>query len=392
VGTVDNGKDAIVRAFPKPGGPSLTLVVPAFNEADRLAGGVARLTEAVEAGAIDPARTELLVVDDGSTDGTGEHARRLLVPMPWARVLRLEHNTGKGAAVRAGVAQARGAVVAFTDADMAIDPLQVPRFVEALVEADVAIGSRVLPGARADAGDTLRRKLMGVAFNVVARRVTGVPTGDTQCGFKAFRTPAARLLFHFGTVDRFAFDVEILHLAHRLGMSIREVPVRWRHLGRSRIRPGDPLSMLADVARVRLASGGPPVEALELGAADDGGPTMASAVRAVVGPTLPVAELEGGSALLLLPLCSPEQVRQLSARLGATLRATPCRRRSLGVAQLAAMGIGGLSGPAPESPVPATGAGDPDDANRRDGDPAEAAQRSGLRSPRSVRSVLGTMK
>ncbi|MHB1961713.1 MAG: dolichyl-phosphate beta-glucosyltransferase [Acidimicrobiales bacterium] len=385
MGAVDDGNGATVRALPAPDALRLTLVVPAFNETDRLADGIARLTEAVDAGAIDPASTELLVVDDGSTDGTGESARRLLAPMPWSRVLRLDQNTGKGAAVRTGIAQARGAVVAFTDADMAIDPMQAPRFVEALAGADVAIGSRVIPGARADAGDTLRRKLMGIAFNLVARRVTGVPTGDTQCGFKAFRTPAARLLFHFGTVDRFAFDVEILHLAHRLGMSIREVPVRWRHAGRSRIRPGDPLSMLADVARIRLSSGGPPVEALEFGAADDGGPATASVVRAAVGPTLPVAELEGGGALLLLPLCSPEQVRQLSTRLGAALRTTPCRRRALGVAQLAALGLGGLGGPAPE---PATPTADSDGVAAH----AEAAPRAGARPARTARSVLGTMK
>ncbi len=380
MGSVDNGTGGVGGPFPVPDrSPALSVVVPAFNEADRLPDGVARLREAVEAGALDPSQTELVLVDDGSTDGTGEQARRLLAPMPWARVVRLDRNTGKGAAVRAGEALARGAVVAFTDADMAIDPMQVPKFVEALAEADIAIGSRVLPGASADT-DSLRRKVMGIAFNAVARQVTGVPTGDTQCGFKAFRTPAARLLFHFGTVDRFAFDVEILHLAHRLGMTIREVPVRWRHVGRSRIRLRDPASMLADLARIRLSSGGPPVEALELGAAESDGPTVA-AVREAVGPTLPVVELESESILLLLPLCSPEQVRQLSARLGSTLRSTPSRRRSLGVTQLAAMGLGGLGGPRPQAGPTGTPVGG-----------SEPDEPSPTRSAASRRSILGTMK
>lgn len=381
MGAVENGRGA--NGGPLSGAdrpPALSIVVPAFNEADRLPDGMARFRDAVEAGAVDASQTELVLVDDGSTDGTGELARRLLSPMPWARVVRLDRNAGKGAAVRAGVALARGAVVAFTDADMAIDPVQVPKFVEALGEADLAIGSRVLPGASADA-DSLQRKVMGMAFNVVARRVTGVPTGDTQCGFKAFRTPAARLLFHFGTVDRFAFDVELLYLAHRLGMTIREVPVRWRHVGRSRIRLRDPASMLADLTRIRLSAGGPPVEALELGAAETDGPPIAAAVRAAVGPTLPVVELEGGSVLLLLPLCSPEQVRQLSARLGAALRSTPSRRRSLSVAQLAAMGLEDLGGPAPEPGL----VGTPFSGTEPGGHPPTRPAASG-------RSVLGTMK
>lgn len=379
MGAVENGTGAAGGPLPGPD-PALSIVVPAFNEADRLPEGMARFRDAVEAGAVDTSQTELVLVDDGSTDGTGEVARRLLAPMAWARVVRLDRNAGKGAAVRAGVSLARGAVVAFTDADMAIDPVQLPKFVEALGEADLAIGSRVLPGASADA-DSLQRKVMGMAFNAVARRVTGVPTGDTQCGFKAFRTPAARLLFHFGTVDRFAFDVELLYLAHRLGMTIREVPVRWRHVGRSRIRLRDPASMLADLARVRLSAGGPPVEALELGAAETDGRPTAAAVRAAVGPTLPVVELEGGSVLLLLPLCSPEQVRQLSARLGATLRSTPTRRRSLSVAQLAAMGLGALGGPAPEPGWAGTASSG-----------TETGRHPPTRPAASGRSVLGTMK
>lgn len=348
MGAVENGTapDAVPRAAVG-SSPVLSLVVPAFNESDRLAEGVERLRRAVSAGAIDARSTELLLVDDGSTDNTAELARRLLAPMPWARVIRMPKNAGKGAAVRVGVTAARGAAVAFTDADMAIDPVQMPRFLEALAGADLAIGSRLLPGASADGGDTLHRRLMGHVFNLAARRVTGLPLGDTQCGFKAFRTPAARLLFHFGTVDRFAFDVELLQLANRLGMTVRQVPVRWRHAGRSRIRLADPALMLADVARIGRSAGGPPVEALELGPAGGSGPGSAATARRLAGPTLPVVALPEGGALVLLPLCSAEDVRRVSARLGAELRSTSCVRRSLTVGQLAELHPTGLAGPPP---------------------------------------------
>jgi hypothetical protein len=119
--------------------------------------------------------------------------------------------------------------------------------VDALETADVAIGSRVLPGSTVD-GATTARARMGRTFNRVARAVTGLDLHDTQCGFKAFRAPVAQLLFHLGVVDGFAFDVEILALARRIGYRVAEVPVHWHSVADSRVDVmRDPARMVRDV-------------------------------------------------------------------------------------------------------------------------------------------------
>lgn len=194
---------------------AISIVVPAYNEFSRLDVGFRRMQAAIDHGAVDPTATEFIFVDDGSTDGTGDHARELSAGFPNFVLIRVAHNTGKGAAVRAGVAKARGAVVAFMDADMAVDPVQIPLMVAALEHADMAIGSRSMPGSSVDRDD-LRRSLMGRSFNAIVNSTTHLALGDTQCGFKAFRAPVARILFHCTTTERFAFDVEVLYTARRL--------------------------------------------------------------------------------------------------------------------------------------------------------------------------------
>ena len=149
--------------------------------------------------------------------------------------------------MRAGVAVASAPVIAFADADMAIDPAQTPQFVGALAEADLAIGSRSASGASVDRS-SLRRSLMNRAFNRLVNALTRVALDDTQCGFKAFRAPVAKLLFHCSVTERFAFDVEILSLARRFGFVIAEVPVQWLRVEGSQIRPwSDARSMAGDV-------------------------------------------------------------------------------------------------------------------------------------------------
>jgi hypothetical protein len=232
--------------------PELTIIVPAFNEATRLGDGMRRFDAAVATGAIDVETTEIVVVDDGSTDATEATARKLLAPLPHHRVIRHAVNRGKGAAVRTGVALATGACTAYMDADMAIDPLAVPLLLDGLASHDVAVGSRALPASMVESTYAVRA-LMGRLFNELVTSGTGLGLRDTQCGFKAFRTPVARLLFHLATIERFAFDVEVLTHAHRLGMSITEVPVHWRHVPGSTIHPlHDSFAMLADVYRSRL--------------------------------------------------------------------------------------------------------------------------------------------
>lgn len=235
---------ATSAALPDGPTPSLSLVIPAFDEEWRLPG----LFAALEAG-VDFDRTEIVIVDDGSSDATAEVAAAFVEGLPFGVVHRLGSNHGKGRAVREGVRRARGDIIAFMDADSATEVGCVEGLVDALKTHDVAVGSR----AHADsvvANARLSRAVMGQAFNGVVRSLTGLSLRDTQCGFKAFRAPVAHLLFEMSTVDGFAFDVEVLALADRLGFSIGEVPVRWRHVEGSKIRHlFDPLTMTWDSVR-----------------------------------------------------------------------------------------------------------------------------------------------
>lgn len=223
------------RAIPSPsktsGTPTLSIVVPAYNEASRLMRSLPPLAERARREDI-----EIIVVDDGSTDGTADLARQLLAGAPRAQVVTLPRNTGKGAAVRRGVAEANGQSIAFMDADLATDLGDLLALENALSHAHVAIGSRAAQGSTTSGGRPTR-VVMGRTFNRLARTVTRLNVRDFQCGFKAFRGPAAKLLFHLSEVDGYAFDVELLALASRIGYRTLEVPVRWEAVPGSHIRP-----------------------------------------------------------------------------------------------------------------------------------------------------------
>jgi dolichyl-phosphate beta-glucosyltransferase len=228
----------------------LSLVIPAYNEGRRLARGLQQLMETVS-----PDDTEILVVDDGSTDNTAELARCQLTSWSQSSVVSLGRNRGKGAAVKAGVARARGDVVAFVDADMATDPQDLSSLLRALDHSDVAFGSRAHEESVVDKRGA-RRAVMNRTFGMLVASMTQLPYMDSQCGFKAFRGPIAKLLFHGSRVERFAFDVEVLDLAARLGLRTEAVPVRWADIAGSHIRPiRDGMQMLGDVARIRLTRG-----------------------------------------------------------------------------------------------------------------------------------------
>ena len=323
----------------------LTIIVPAFNEAHRLKDGMDRFDVAVDEGAVDLQRTEVVVVDDGSRDGTAEAARKLLAPLPHHRVLRLPANGGKGAAVRAGVTAARGACCAYMDADMAIDPRAVPLLLEGLRTSDVVIGSRALPDSMVESTYALR-SVMGSMFNRLVTMGTGRGFHDTQCGFKAFRTPVARLLFHLVRIDRFAFDVEVLVRAQSLGLTVTEVPVHWKHVPGSTVHPlHDSVTMLDDVYRSRLGLRAvPPVPALWV-RARRGGPSdgaLAREVGAAVAATLPGTPVPvvtvDGAVVVLLPLVEGPELAGLSAGLGARLPSATVTRRSLSLRALRTLG------------------------------------------------------
>jgi dolichyl-phosphate beta-glucosyltransferase len=329
--------------------PRLTIVVPAFNEAHRLAAGMERFTAAVDDGAVDLEVTEVVFIDDGSTDATADTARRLLAPVPHHRVISLPTNRGKGEAVRTGVALARGSCTAYMDADMAIDPRAVPLLLVGLETNDAAIGSRALPDSMVDGTYTVRAA-MGRLFNRLVTTGTGLGLQDTQCGFKAFRTPAARLLFHLVRIDRFAFDVELLARARRLGLRITEVPVQWKNVPGSTIHPlHDSITMLADVYRSRLGLlTTPPVPAVVVRGPSPGGREALplDRIAAVVADTLtgaPVPVVPGGrSVTVLLPLVEPAEVAMVLAALRAEFPTLDIARRAMDLNALS--GLGPLSG------------------------------------------------
>jgi dolichyl-phosphate beta-glucosyltransferase len=323
-------------------GLRLSLVVPAFNEAPRLGEKAIYLANAVTSGVIDPMTTELIVVDDGSTDGTALVAQRLLGPVfPRMRILRLPRNSGKGAAIRVGAAAAAAPIVAFMDADMSVDPTQLPLLVEAMEGADVAIGSRALTGSVVQC-DNRQRVVMGRTFNRLVNAVTKVGIKDTQCGFKAFRTPVARLLFHLMVVERFAFDVEVLCLAQRLGMQISEVPVQWKDAQDSTVRPiSDAMAMTLDVLRLRFRKTMPHIPALIVTPGSNVREAHRSRVLAEASSafrrTDPILPLPEDSALILLPLCKPTEVEGTASRLGMWSSELKVQKRTVSGAELMEM-------------------------------------------------------
>ena len=339
----------------------LTIVVPAFDEAHRLAAGMRRLDAAVSAGAVDVDRTEVLVVDDGSSDDTAAVAEKLLAALPHHRLIRLPRNQGKGAAVRVGVAASRTEYTAYMDADMAIDPLAVPLLLDGLAYDDIAIGCRALRDSMVETTYVVR-SLMGRLFNELVTAGTGLGLKDTQCGFKAFRTPAARLLFHLVRIDRFAFDVEILARARRLGLGITEVPVHWMHVEGSTVHPlHDSWTMLADVLRSRRGRlGGPPVPSLAVradGPLDTGG--LDDLIRQVTGRLAPVLDgapvpvVRGATGVtVLLAMVDPVVVHRAHVALRDGLEGATVTRRDLGLDGLVALGpLGGrLSAGVPSDP------------------------------------------
>ena len=194
------------------------------------------------------------MADDGSGDGTADAARAAGAD----QVLALPVNRGKGAAVRAGVLAARGRTIAFTDADLAYPPSQLLRLLaEVEAGADMVVGSRSHVETRTLVRARRVRELTGRLFNLLTQLILLGRYRDTQCGLKAFRSDVARALFSHATIDRFAFDVELFHLAERYRLSLVEVPVELANTTQSSVRVAvDALRMLRDLVALRVRAGG----------------------------------------------------------------------------------------------------------------------------------------
>jgi dolichyl-phosphate beta-glucosyltransferase len=213
----------------------LTLVIPAFNEELRLLPTLERLHAHLSAQAMS---YEILVVDDGSRDGTCAVVEAAAARIPNIVLVRQRPNRGKGAAVRRGMLAARGRIRVMWDADCSMPPGELPRLLAPIVagRAEIAIGSRYAEGARTVKQPRYRVWWSRLCNKFIQRWL--VPRVlDTQCGFKAFTSRAARNLFGSATIDGWAFDLEILALARRRGIEIDEVGVEWKDDGNSRVNP-----------------------------------------------------------------------------------------------------------------------------------------------------------
>jgi dolichyl-phosphate beta-glucosyltransferase len=225
------------------------VVIPAFNEAGRLPATLARVREYLAARG---SSHEILVVDDGSIDGTERAAR---AGGEDVRVLRHAPNRGKGYAVRRGMLAARGVLRLMTDADLST-PVEELVKLEREIERgfDVAIASRAVAGARIEVRQPAYREAMGRLFNVLVQALLLPGLADTQCGFKLFTAEAAQTAFGATRLDGFSFDVEALYVARRHGLRIAEVPVVWRNDTATRVGIGGGGAAFVDLVRIRLSA------------------------------------------------------------------------------------------------------------------------------------------
>lgn len=240
--------------------PKLSIVVPAFNEAARLEQSLRKIVEYLRQRR---EASELLIVDDGSQDGTAAIAETVAgesAPVS-VRVIRYGENRGKGYAVRAGLLEAQANVVLFSDADLSTPITETPKLIDPIRsgEFDLTFGSRALDRKLIGVHQPWRREQGGRVFNLIVRVATGLPFWDTQCGFKAFRMSVCRPLIEAAQIDRFGFDVELIYLAHLAQLRLREIPVRWDHtaggpLDNSGTYRRDSMRMINEVRRIRAAA------------------------------------------------------------------------------------------------------------------------------------------
>ena len=236
--------------------PYYSIVVPAYNEGERISPSLERMLSHIERSNWS---AEIIVVNDGSRDNTAAIVNQFARCSPSVRLLENPGNRGKGYTVRNGMMNASGQVLLFTDADLS-SPIEEAAKLFAPIErgeADIAIGSRYLDRELQIRKQPLYRRMLGRAFNLALRAILGLTYVDTQCGFKAFNRKAAMTVFPAMKIEGWGFDPEILFLAKRYGLRVAEVPVSWAHDHRSKINPAlDGARMFSELMRVRLNSMG----------------------------------------------------------------------------------------------------------------------------------------
>lgn len=233
--------------------PDLSIVIPAFNESSRIVEPLDIIANYLSESAT---LTEVIVVDDGSSDDTSEIAARGLEQMPGgiSRVVSYDENRGKGFAVKTGMIEAKADIALFSDADLSSPIEEAPKLVDPIRrgDCDVAFGSRALDRSLIGTHQPWRREQGGRVMNLIIRTLSGLPFADTQCGFKAFNMVKFRPLLDLMRIDRFGFDVEFLFVANYHGLKLAEIPVRWNDVAGSKVSVvRDTRRMITELLEIR---------------------------------------------------------------------------------------------------------------------------------------------
>lgn len=233
----------------------ISIVIAAFNEEKRIGASLRKIADYFSRSGEE---YEVIVVDDGSVDGTSDTVKEFDHIYPKLELVRYERNRGKGYALRQGVLASEGDLVLVTDADLSTPIEEIEKLAHLIRngECEVAIGSRVLALSEILKKQPFWRRGMGKIFNKIVKLVVIDDFNDTQCGFKLFTGSAARSLFREATIDRFAYDVEILALAKKRGYRILDVPIKWINSPESKVNPMlDSMQMLKDLVRIWMQIG-----------------------------------------------------------------------------------------------------------------------------------------
>ncbi len=232
--------------------PDLSIIIPSYNEELRLPATLERIAVYLSSSG---RNAEVLVVDDGSKDGTAAVAEYFRIKIPTLRLVSNGVNRGKGYSVRHGMQEARGRIALFTDADLSAPIEEAGKLFDALKTSDVAIGSRAMDRGLITVRESPFREFAGIIFNKIVRGILWLPFVDTQCGFKAFQRERCGVIFEQQTIERFGFDPELLYLARRHGLRAVEIPVRWGHSPATKVSMlRDSIQMFVDVFTIRWNS------------------------------------------------------------------------------------------------------------------------------------------
>ena len=233
--------------------PDISIVIPAYNESERLGAPLATLIEYANNSGL---AIEIIVVDDGSSDDTADVAKKVFASstgLP-SNVIRYEENRGKGFAIKTGLLASNADIAVFTDADLSTPIEEMPKLTDPIKNGsfDVTFGSRALDRSLIGTHQPWAREQGGRVVNLMIRKMSGLEFADTQCGFKAFNMVKFRPLLDLMTIDRFGFDIEFLFVANYNGLRLAEIPVRWNDVAGSKVSPvRDTWRMVRELMQIR---------------------------------------------------------------------------------------------------------------------------------------------